>query len=74
MGHVSPQFHVVFDVLFSNFSYMDKRKVPPNWAHLVENSKEKVMEEDCNLAKINKLLIKLPLILLFSNYDRRQSF
>jgi hypothetical protein len=51
-GHISPQFHVVFDVLFSTVSYMEKSEVPPNWADLIENSGEKVMEEDYNLAKM----------------------
>jgi hypothetical protein len=52
MGHISPQFHMVLDDLFSTVSYMEKREVPPNWADLVENSQEKVMEEDHNLAKM----------------------
>jgi hypothetical protein len=51
-GHVSPQFHVVFDDLYSTVSYMEKSEVPPNWAILVENSREKVTEEDCNHAKM----------------------
>jgi hypothetical protein len=51
-GHVSPQFHVVFDYFFSMVSYMEKSQVPPNWADLVENSREKVTEEDYNLAKM----------------------
>jgi hypothetical protein len=29
---------------------MEKIEVPPNWANLVENSREKVTEEDYNLA------------------------
>jgi hypothetical protein len=48
-GHVSPQFYVVFDDLYSTVSYMEKSEVPPNWANLVENSREKVTEEDYNL-------------------------
>jgi hypothetical protein len=51
-GHVSPQFHVVFDDLYSTVSYIEKSEVPPNWANLVENSREKVTEEDYNLAKM----------------------
>ncbi len=51
-GHVSPQFHVVFDDLYSTVAYMEKSEVPPNWANLVENSREKVTEEDYNLAKM----------------------
>jgi hypothetical protein len=44
--------HVVFDDLYSTVSYMEKSEVPPNWAYLVENSREKVTEEDYNLAKM----------------------
>ncbi len=51
-GHVSPQFHVVLDDFFSTVSYMEKSQVPPNWADLVENLREKVTEEDYNLAKV----------------------
>jgi hypothetical protein len=51
-GHVSPQFHVVFDDLNSTVPYMEKSEVPPNWANLLENSREKVTEEDYNLAKM----------------------
>jgi hypothetical protein len=31
---------------------MERSHVPPNWADLVENSREKVTEEDYNLAKM----------------------
>ncbi len=31
---------------------MEKSEVPPNWANLVENSREKVTEEDYNLTKM----------------------
>ncbi len=51
-GHVSQQFHVVFDDLYSTVSYMERSEVPPNWAYLVENSKEIVREEDYNFAKM----------------------
>jgi hypothetical protein len=51
-GHISPQFYVVFNDLFSTVSYMEKSEVPPNWADLVENSQEKVIEEEYNLAKM----------------------
>jgi hypothetical protein len=48
-GHVSPQFHVVFDNLFTTVSYMKKSEVPPNWAELVEKSSEQVTDEDYDL-------------------------
>ncbi len=50
-GHVSPQYHVVFDDQFTMVPFMEKNKVPPNWAQLVENSTEKVTEEHYELAK-----------------------
>jgi hypothetical protein len=50
-GYVSPHIHVVFHDLYSPIPYMEKSEVPFNWANLVENSIEKVTEEDYNLAK-----------------------
>ena len=49
-GHVSPQYHVVFDDLFTTVAYMKKSEVPPNWGELVSKSKQ-VTEEDYDLAK-----------------------
>jgi hypothetical protein len=50
-GHVSPQYHVVFDDLFTTVSFMEKSKLPPNWANLVEKSCEKDTNEHYDLAK-----------------------
>jgi hypothetical protein len=50
-GHVSPQFHVVFDDHFTTVPFMEKNEVPPHWAKLIENSREKVTEEHYELAK-----------------------
>jgi hypothetical protein len=50
--HVSPQFHVVFDDSFSTIPYMEKCKVPPNWADLVKKSTEKVTDEEYDLARM----------------------
>jgi hypothetical protein len=50
-GHVSPQFYVVFDDLFTTVAYMKKSEVPPNWTKLVEKSSERVTNEDYDLAK-----------------------
>jgi hypothetical protein len=50
-GHVSPQFHVVFDDLFTMVLYMKKNEVPPNWAKLIEKSSERITDEVYNLAK-----------------------
>jgi hypothetical protein len=49
-GHVSPQFHVVFDDLFTTVLYTKKSEVPSNWAELVEKSSERITDEDYNLA------------------------
>ncbi len=37
-GHVLPQYHVVFDGLFTTVPFMEKSEVPPHWADLVERS------------------------------------
>jgi len=50
-GHVSPQFHVVFDDHFTTVPFMEKNEVPPHWSKLIENSSEKVTEEHYELAK-----------------------
>jgi hypothetical protein len=50
-GHVSPQFHVVYDDHFTTVPFMEKNEVPLHWAKLVENSCEKVTEEHYELAK-----------------------
>jgi len=49
-GHVSPQFHVVFDDTFSTVPFMDQSQVPSNWSDLVENSRELVTDEQYELA------------------------
>jgi hypothetical protein len=50
-GHVSLQYHMVFDDQLTMVPFMEKNKVPPNWAQLVENSTEKVTGEHYELAK-----------------------
>jgi hypothetical protein len=37
-GHVSPQFHVVFDDEFTTVPYLCTSMVPPHWADLVRSS------------------------------------
>ncbi len=51
IGHVSLQFHVVFDDHFTMVPFMEKNKVPPHRAQLVENSREMISEEHYKLAK-----------------------
>ena len=41
-GHVSNQFHIIFDDLFTIVPFMKKIQIPPNWAELVEKSRELV--------------------------------
>ncbi len=50
-GHVSPQFHVVFDDQLTTVPFMEKNEVPPHWAQLIKTSCEKVTEEHFELAK-----------------------
>jgi hypothetical protein len=50
-GHVSPQYHMVFDDLFTRVASMKKSEVPPNWTELVGKSSERVTDEDYNLTK-----------------------
>jgi hypothetical protein len=49
-GHVSPQFHVVFDDHFTTVPFMEKNEVPPHWAQLIKKSHEKITEEHYELA------------------------
>jgi hypothetical protein len=37
-GHVSPQFHVVYDNDFTTVPYLRSADVPPHWTQLVEAS------------------------------------
>ncbi len=37
-GHVSPQFHVVYDDDFTTVPYLRTTTVPPHWAELVRTS------------------------------------
>jgi hypothetical protein len=38
MGHISPQFHVVYDDDFIMVQYLHTATVPPHWAVLVQAS------------------------------------
>ena len=48
--HVSPQFHVAFDVTFSTVPYLATSDVPPNWSVLVKKS-ERTSQHDYDLAR-----------------------
>ena len=50
-GHVSPQFHVVFDDEFSTVPYLTTGQEPPNWINLNNTSSELATPENFHLAK-----------------------
>ena len=50
-GHVLPQFHIIFDDLFTTVPFMNKSQLPPNRAERVKYSRELVTYEQFNLAK-----------------------
>lgn len=50
-GHVSPQYHVVFDDNFSTVPSMRKGTVPTNWKKLFDNHCESAIPEDFEKAK-----------------------
>ena len=49
-GHVSPQFHVVFDDDFSTVPFLHSTDVPPHWEALCRNNTELSTSEEYNLA------------------------
>ena len=51
-GHVSPQFHVVFDDDFRLIPALRSNAVPPNWADLVTKSSEATSSPDIDSTKI----------------------
>ena len=50
-GHVSPQYHAVFDNTFSNVEHMRKGLIPGNWENLVEEHSELSAQEISFLPK-----------------------
>lgn len=51
-GHVSPQYHVVFDDKFTTVNHMRTGTVPSNWRDLVENSSFCSTDEQFSLADV----------------------
>lgn len=49
-GHVSPQYHVVFDDDFTTVQYMRQGSEPPNWNTLVENARELTSDRQIELS------------------------
>ena len=43
-GHVSPQFHVIYDDEFSTIPYLSGNETPPNWSQLWERSIERSVD------------------------------
>eukprot|EP00957_Ditylum_brightwellii_P005761 439098-Ditylum_brightwellii.AAC.1 len=39
-GHVSPQYHIIFDDEFFTVPYLQSSEPPPNWIDLVQNHRE----------------------------------
>ena len=50
-GHISPQFHVVFNDTFSTVPYMRPGTVPEHWNFLVQNLTEIATDESFDIAK-----------------------
>lgn len=50
-GHVSLQFHVVFDDNFTTVPYMRNGTIPPHWALLVKVSSQLSTDEDFSIAE-----------------------
>ena len=50
-GHVSPQYHLIFDDDFSTVAYILSGEEPPNWCKLSQNNSESVTDEKYDLAK-----------------------
>jgi hypothetical protein len=50
-GHVSPQYHVVFDDDFTMVPYMEAGTIPPHWSDLVHSSSELASKHALNLAQ-----------------------
>ena len=42
---ISPQFHVVYDELFTSVDYVEINERPPNWEHLTETKAEFLLED-----------------------------
>ena len=50
-GHISPQYHIVFDDTFSTVPHLRSGTKPDDWINLVQTSSEKVTDEAYRLSK-----------------------
>ena len=60
-GHISPQFHVVFDDGFSTIEALQKGYKPENWEFLYDTSKEVAGDDDMQLADEWQKLEAIPI-------------
>ncbi len=51
-GHVSPQYHVVFDNDFTTVPYMEAGTIPPHWSDLLQSSSELTSKQAFKLAQV----------------------
>ena len=49
-GHVSPQYHVVFDDTFSTVQHMRDGSIPSNWNEMCKNASESATDEAYDVA------------------------
>ena len=49
-GHISPQYHVVFDDNFDTVPYLSSNEIPPVWAKLCQDQRELATDEQYDLA------------------------
>ena len=59
-GHVSPQFHVIFDDDFTTIDYLASSTAPPNWDDLFKTFSELATDEQFDLAERWKTDSTLP--------------
>jgi hypothetical protein len=50
-GHVSPQYHVIFDNDFTTVPYIEAGTIPPHWSDLVHSSSELASMHALNLSQ-----------------------
>ena len=53
-GHVSPQYHIVFDDKFKTVEALQKGVVPSRWEYIAKIGYESATDEDINLTKLWK--------------------
>ena len=50
-GHVNPQYHLFFYDDFTTVEYIESGNEAPNWCKLVQDSSERVTDEQYNIAR-----------------------